>query len=185
MGFILELALVAKGIAALGMMLTGLGGDVSLSTPLISLSSGYILVSCGVEHGLNKDLRNVIDSGTPITLRFTCRLVDQTEDNTAVEVIALRTVTCNMADSTYQIRFLDPDSSAQMMVTIFDETSPFFRLDAVRFYPLDTMDDTVYKIIVEASLDPIRVEAMGRKDFNLMAFWNFKRLKTSSGRFTK
>lgn len=186
MGLILELALVSKGIAALGLILAGLGGSVSLSTPRPSIAGGYVAVSCAVQKGLCDDLRRMVDSGTPVTLQFACKLIRSPGHHEIARVAARRTVTYDVSDGTYRTVLTSPDTSWQVTSTSFDDASPFFRLDTTRLCQLDALqDDAVYSILIESYLDPIRVQAMGGKEFNLMSFWDFKRLGASSSDFRK
>lgn len=186
MGLILELALVSKGIAALGLILAGLGGNVSLSTPRQSIEGRCVAVSCAVQKGLSDDLGRMIDSGTPVTLQFVCRVVRRPGHQEIARVSSHRTVAYDVSEGTYRIVLTSPDTSWQVTSTSFSDESPFFRLDSTRLCPLEALEDgAVYSILVESSLDPIRVEAMGGKEFNLMAFWNFKHLVGSSPDFRK
>lgn len=174
--------LVVKMLAVVGIFFPGVNREVAMSRPVVELWRSRIAVSCVLQRPLSADLLNVVDSGTPVSLTFICRLraADGTPARAADTTVTHR-IERDLATGTYQIDL----GERKLLASRLSEYSPFFRLETVRAWPLDAITSRrEYVVEVSARLESIYIHATG-ETFDLMALWNYREPDARSEQFTR
>jgi len=148
----------------------------SLSPPLLASSGGKIVVSTALDNGFPDDLEQVILTGTPVTLTFTAALQDDAQ--TIVEQGTRRTVTFDPGTKTFSV-----NSGGETQTTSDQKTMEAWMGTLVNFPLIETSSlrpGGSYQAVVQARLEPISVEAVEGKKFDLMTLWQFRVPKAKS-----
>ena len=180
MSTVLEI-FVVKLFAVFGIALSGANLDVAMGEPVVELRTDSIAVSAGLLKPVSDDLLNIIDSGTPVSLVFACRLryADGRPGGVPDRTVA-HTVSHDLETGAYRIG----TSARTIRASVLSETSVFFRLETVPLWPASAIEAGEYVVEVSARLEPISIHATGRQ-FDLMALWNYSEPTNRSPIFTQ
>ncbi len=173
---------ILKFVALVGFLVPGGNDLVTMTDPVIELRQDSIAVSCVLEHTLSDDLRNVIDSGTPVVLTFVCRLRDKDGNpGTAPDATISHRVTKDLATGAFKIDV----GERSLLTSRLLEHSTFFRLETAQVWPVGSAASTgEYYVEVSAKMEPVLIHATGRT-FDLMAFWDYRVPRAQSEPFTR
>ena len=162
---------VVRLLAVMGIFVPGVNRQVSLLEPFIELRSDRIAVSTTLQNPLSTDLLKIIDSGTPVTLSYVCRLRTSTGTPTAAaDTTISHRVTKDLASGAYQI----DTGTRKILTSRINEYSLLFRLETAPVWDLSTISTTGwYYVEVSARFEPIVVRATGEK-YDLMALWSYR-----------
>lgn len=148
----------------------------SLSPPQMASSGGKIVVSTVLKDGFPDELDQVILTGTPVTLDFSASLLDDTKSLSEQE--------------TYHTVTYDPGTKAFSVIadgaskTTSDQQTMQSWLGSLTNLPLvetsTLRPEGSYRTVVQARLEPISVEAVEGKKFDLMTLWQFRVPKAQS-----
>ena len=174
--------LVVRMLTVLGVFFSGGGAQVECSEPVVQLRRGRIAVSCVLLNPFSEDLLNVIDSGTPVTLTFICRLRNADGSPAFVpDTTVPHRVVKDLATSVYEVTL----GTRTLLAERFTEYSQFFRLETVALWPVDGARDAApYYVEVSAKLEPMQIHATGQA-YDLMALWNYRVPRKRSATFTR
>lgn len=156
-----------KAIAVIIGVVTLLGTknkDVTFTKPQIVVVSDTVYVSTVLKNGFPKGLKEIILSGTPVNLRVTF----QNKDSDFSKEI-LHTVKYDIASKSFLITTSEPDTSFTVK-EIADMEKYVSKFNKVRF--ICPEKQTV--MLVKAYMDPVKMEAIGGKEFELIAFWDYQ-----------
>jgi hypothetical protein len=148
----------------------------SLSPPQMASSGGKIVISATLKNGFPEELDQVILTGTPVTLTFSAALLDDTK--TLIEQETYHTVTYDPGTKAFSVV-----ANGEIKTTSDKETMQSW-LGALANFPfLETSalrPEGSYRAVVQARLEPISVEAVEGKKFDLMTLWQFRVPKAQS-----
>ena len=166
----------------LGILFSGGKQRVELTEPVVELRQETIGVSCVLQHPFSDDLLNIVDSGTPVSLRFVCRLRHSDGSPAfARDTTISHRVVKDLATGVYEVTL----GSRSLLGERFTEYSQFFRLETVSLWAVGGADlDAPYYVEVSAELEPIYIHATGQQ-YDLMALWNYQVPRKKSASFTK
>ena len=162
---------VVRFLAVMGIFVPGVNRQVSLLEPFIELRNERIAVSTTLRNPLSTDLLKIIDSGTPVTLSYVCRLRTSAGATTsAPDTIVSHRVVKDLASGAYQI-----DTGRRRILTSrINEYSLLFRLETVPLWDVAVLSPaTWYYVEVSARFEPIVVHATGER-YDLMALWSYR-----------
>lgn len=173
-------SLVVRVVAVLGVFFSG-ERQVQLSQPVVELREGRIAASCVLQHPFSDDLLNIVDSGTPVTLTFICRLrnLDGSPAFAPDTTIPHRIVK-DLATGVYEVTL----GTRSLLAERFTEYSQFFRLETASLWPAGEDDGAPYYLELSARLEPIYIHATGQQ-YDLMAVWSYRVPKSRSAAFTR
>ncbi|MFA5032011.1 MAG: hypothetical protein WC614_03225 [bacterium] len=162
------IAVVIGVVALLGTK----GKDVAFTTPKIIVVSDTIYVSTVLKSAFPKGLKEIILSGTPVNLRVTFQnkesdLRQGGMSHFSKEIV--HNVKYNIAEKNFLITISESDTSfvVKEMRQVEQCMTNFNKVKLV-------CPDKYIVMVVKAYMDPIKMEAIGGKEFELMAFWDYQ-----------
>lgn len=162
-----------KAVAALIGVVALLGAkqsDVTFTKPEITISDS-ISINTTLKNSFPKELEKIILSGTPVTIRL--KTICSTKD-TALNQEIIHRVKYDLADKTFLfVSYCQDRKDSPVKVKDIKEIKKFmneFNIVITRQFASTGKDITV---IMRATIDPIKIEAMENKNFELMAFWDY------------
>jgi hypothetical protein len=173
---------VVRFLAVIGIFVPGVNRQVSMRTPIVELRNERIAVSAILQNPLSVDLLNIIDSGTPVTLTYICRLrTAQGTPTAAIDTTVIHRVVKNLATGSYEIN----TGTRTLLTSRITEYSLLFRLETVPLWQLLVLSSSGrYYVEVSARFEPIVVQATGQR-YDLMALWSYRVPTEQSGIFTR
>lgn len=147
---------------------------------IVARSIGDTLVCETIlKNGLSKGLDEIIMSGSEVIITFHISFLEREEGGEVYTVIKREIV--------HSVSF--HPASSKFMVLNDSDSSSFTELDGARaevsrirarLLPIPKLkDNSFYSLKISAVLNTIEIEALGNKQYDLNAFWNFKIPKAS------
>jgi hypothetical protein len=167
--------------------LTGLpagGSDVRFIAPRVIITPHEIALSCSLHNAYTPQLRELAQTGTPILLYLFSELYEHESGETVRRTIFESSLSYDIAGKRYLVvrsgapdtlSFAGLDSAAS--VSCWFPYVPVAPLSMVR-------GEGTYHISVQAILGKTQVEALRKRDIDLMYYWDFKRPSMRTGKFT-
>lgn len=135
---------------------------VSLSKPIVSLKGDSLFVSTSVKNGFNKELMEIIKSGTPVKFRLKITAVKN--------IYFVHKVQYDIEEKTYRIKL-----GGKEEVNTKDEKE--MKGLVSKFSHIFILKDDIppsQKINIRASLDPVTLDFLDNKKFDLMTLWDYR-----------
>jgi len=162
---------VVRFLAIMGIFIPGVNQQVSLLDPFVELRGDRIAVSTALQKPLSTDLLKIIDSGTPVTLTYVCRLRTSTDNPAAApDTTVSHRVVKDLASGTYEI----DTGTRKILTSRITEYSLLFRLETVPLWNINVLSNSgFYYVEVSARFEPIVIHATGER-YDLMALWSYR-----------
>ncbi|MBI4722596.1 MAG: hypothetical protein HY769_06315 [Candidatus Stahlbacteria bacterium] len=160
---ILVKLLATKVIAVLigvAVLFGGKKGDIVFTTPNIKVISDTVVINTTLKNSFNKELKEIILSGTPVTIRLLIsanNLIMEVPHSIRYDLIAKTFTVTKLQDSLIVKDF----NSASRSINGFNNIK--------LFCPAKELT-----VIMKAVIDPTKIAAIGNKNFELMCFWNYQ-----------
>ena len=169
--------LATKALAALIGVVALLGvkkADVTLTKPEIKILSDSVCISTTLKNGFPEKLEKIILSGTPVTIRLTTSY--SVRDTTLSKEIVHR-IRYDLANKTFLFVSCCRDraiSSSQHKAKDMDAAKKLMnKFNVVIPVPELFLSSEKVIVIMRVTIDPVKIEAIGDKEFELMAFWDY------------
>ena len=166
--------LATKAVAALIGVVALLGvkkADVVLSKPEVKILSDSIHINTSLKNSFPEELEKIILSGTPVTIRL--KISYSTKDTTLNQEISHR-IKYDLASKTFLfVSFCGESITSPIKLKDIDSAKKSMNKFnvGVGLNPAPTGKEIT--VIMRAIIDPIKIGAIGNKDFELMAFWDY------------
>lgn len=156
-----------KAVAAIIGVMALLGAkdkDVEFTKTRVILAADTLTINTKLKNSFPKGLKDIILSGTPVNMRFTFQ---NKEANSTMEVI--HNVKYDIVTKSFTLTLSEIDKSFTVK-TMKEVENIMNTLEDIKIiYPVKGA-----VIILKAIMDPVNIEAIGGKEFQLMAFWDYQ-----------
>ncbi|MDD5530483.1 MAG: hypothetical protein PHX21_10730 [bacterium] len=138
--------------------------DVAFTKPQVVVVSDTIYVSTVLKNAFPKGLKEIILSGTPVNLRATFQ-----NKETSFSKEITHNVKYNIAEKNFLITISESDTSflVKEMGNVEQCMTNFNKVKLV-------CPDKNINMVGKAYMDPVKMEAIGGKEFELIAFWDYQ-----------
>lgn len=163
---------VVAGIIGVVALLGVKQSDVVFTPPQTKIVSDTIYINTTLKNSFPKELEKIVLSGTPVTIRLKVSLYGR--DVTSIHETTHQ-ITYELSTKTF---FLVGDEGNTITLKDLSKAKDFmnsFKIGINFQLPLrGEPPGEKITAILKATLDPIQIEAMGGKQFDLMCFWDYQ-----------
>jgi hypothetical protein len=155
--------LATKAIAVLigvTALLIGKKGDVVITPPAVRTVSDTIFITTELKNAFPKKLEEIILSGTPVTVRLSISSGKQRGEVTHCVTYDLSKKNFLVVKTPDSLTVEDIDAAKRLMS----------RFEDIKI----VLPGREVTIILRATLDPAKIEALENKEFELMCFWDYQ-----------
>lgn len=150
---------VVAGLIGVAALLGGKKGDVMLTKPDIKIISDTIFINTALKNSFSEGLEKIILSGTPVSMRLIIladNFMGEVVHNIKYDLIK-KTFTVTRSQDSVVVKDI---GTAKRLANEFNNLKILYRGREV-------------SIIIKARLAPVKIEAIGDKEFELMYFWDY------------
>lgn len=160
-----------KTVAALIGVMALLGAknkDVAFTKPEISIVADTIYISTSLKNSFPKGLKDIILSGTPVNMRFTLQGVTRGKGSNLY-----REIIHNVKYDIVTKKFLVTLSEENTTISVEKFEAAEILMNKLKEIKI-IRSNRELNMLLKATIDPVNIEAIGGKEFQLMAFWDYQ-----------
>lgn len=157
---------VVAGIIGVAALLGVKQSDVVIAHPETKIVSDSIYINTTLKNSFPKELEKVVLSGTPVTIRLKLSLSGK---NITLTQEAIHQIAYELPTKTF---FLTGNGNDTLKLKDFTKAKEFMNKFKIGIN-FKLPPNEKFTGILKVTLDPITIEAMGGKQFDLMCFWDY------------
>ena len=165
---------VVAGIIGVVALLGVKQSDVIITPPVTKVVSDSIYINTTLKNSFPKELEKIVLSGTPVTIRLKLSLSDK---NTTLTQEAIHQIAYELSTKTFFLWFdfahhKTGNRNDTLKLKDFAKAKEFMNKFKIGIN-FKLPNNEKFTGILKATLDPITIEAMGGRQFDLMCFWDY------------